>query len=214
MLSLVIVQSLPVFEILPYKWKNSFHNWISSSMKVSYGARKDNYLSRCERCFERYMIDGSSPLKDCTICQRKPFLSPVQFAYQQMKDAGIDVVDHYPWISSFARSISLFHRRLKQTKQISFFLPLFEDDEKVFDGIASSIPMQTSSICPTRKATFNLNGINIHSSCNLSLHRFFTSSRERCHNSFCCRIRLLKFFWGLNGISLWKFHHILSISRS
>ena len=59
-------------------------------------ARKDNYLFRCERCFERYMIDGSSLMNDCSICPRKSLLSPVQFAYEQMKDAGVNVVDHYP----------------------------------------------------------------------------------------------------------------------
>ena len=55
-------------------------------------ARKDNYLSRCEECFKRYMIDGLPPRKDCLICRENPSLSPIQLAYQQMKDAGIIIL--------------------------------------------------------------------------------------------------------------------------
>lgn len=69
-------------------------------------ARKDNYLSRCEECFQRYMIDGVPPRMDCLICRSNSSLSPVQFAYKQMKDAGIDLLDHYPLISSVEMSSS------------------------------------------------------------------------------------------------------------
>jgi hypothetical protein len=59
-------------------------------------ARKDNYVQRCQKCFERYMIDGSSSIQECAICISKDLteqiVSPVQLAYQQMKDAGVNVV--------------------------------------------------------------------------------------------------------------------------
>ncbi|CAF2526678.1 unnamed protein product [Rotaria sp. Silwood2] len=62
-------------------------------------ARKDNYVERCEKCLERYMIDGSSPNQDCTVCvskdSTKQMLSPVQLAFQQMKDANVNVIDNY-----------------------------------------------------------------------------------------------------------------------
>lgn len=62
-------------------------------------ARKDNYIERCHLCLDKYMIDGSPPTQDCTICQSKDLtqqmLSPVQLAYQQMKDAGVNVIEKY-----------------------------------------------------------------------------------------------------------------------
>jgi hypothetical protein len=62
-------------------------------------ARKDNYVQRCEKCFEKYMIDGSSPFQQCSICQKKDrteqIISPVELAYQQMKDVGINIIDNY-----------------------------------------------------------------------------------------------------------------------
>jgi hypothetical protein len=62
-------------------------------------ARKDNYIQRCKKCLENYMVDGSSPFQQCSICQKKDsteqIISPVELAYQQMKDVGINVVDHY-----------------------------------------------------------------------------------------------------------------------
>lgn len=62
-------------------------------------ARADNYLERCETCFERYMIDGSAPNQQCLTCKNenstKHNRSPVQLAYQQMRDAGVQVVDNY-----------------------------------------------------------------------------------------------------------------------
>jgi hypothetical protein len=59
------------------------------------GARKDNYVERCEKCLEKYMIDGSQPVLQCEICKRdltKQIISPVELAYQQMKDVGVNVV--------------------------------------------------------------------------------------------------------------------------
>ncbi|CAF1018198.1 unnamed protein product [Rotaria sp. Silwood1] len=62
-------------------------------------ARKDNYVERCEKCLEKYMIYGSPPIQDCTTCLSedltKQMLSPVQLAFQQMKDAGVYVIDNY-----------------------------------------------------------------------------------------------------------------------
>ncbi|CAF1258293.1 unnamed protein product [Rotaria sordida] len=62
-------------------------------------ARKDNYIPRCKKCLERYMIYGSPPIQDCTICLNKDLakqtISPVQLAFQQMKDAGVNVIDNY-----------------------------------------------------------------------------------------------------------------------
>jgi hypothetical protein len=67
------------------------------------GARKDNYIERCQECMERYMIDGSVLIKQCDICLNKDLtkecISPVQLAFQQMKDAGVNVVDNYPLTS-------------------------------------------------------------------------------------------------------------------
>jgi hypothetical protein len=60
------------------------------------GARKDNYIPRCEKCLEEYMIDGSLPFQPCSICKKKEqIISPVELAYQQMNDAGIKVVENY-----------------------------------------------------------------------------------------------------------------------
>lgn len=59
-------------------------------------ARKDNYIQRCEKCLENYMIDGSIPVRPCEICLTKTnLLSPVELAYQQMKDIGINVVEKF-----------------------------------------------------------------------------------------------------------------------
>ena len=60
------------------------------------GARKDNYLPRCKKCFEEYMIDGSRPFQPCSICEKKEQIkSPVELAYQQMNDAGVKVIENY-----------------------------------------------------------------------------------------------------------------------
>lgn len=63
------------------------------------GARKDNYIQRCQQCFEKYMNYGLSPLQNCVTCLNKnltnELLSPVQLAFKQMKDAGIIIVDNY-----------------------------------------------------------------------------------------------------------------------
>jgi hypothetical protein len=62
-------------------------------------ARKDNYVQRCEKCLEKYMIDGSLSIQECEICCRKDLteqmISPVELAYQQMKDAGVNIVENY-----------------------------------------------------------------------------------------------------------------------
>jgi hypothetical protein len=67
-------------------------------------ARKDNYVQRCEKCLEKYMIDGSSPIEECTICLNKDLtkqiISPVQLAFQQMKDVGVNVVENYSLINN------------------------------------------------------------------------------------------------------------------
>jgi hypothetical protein len=68
------------------------------------GARKDNYIERCEKCFEKYMIDGSLNIQQCEICLKKDLtkqmISPVQLAYQQMKDVGVNVVENYSLINN------------------------------------------------------------------------------------------------------------------
>jgi hypothetical protein len=59
-------------------------------------ARKDNYIQRCEKCLEKYMIYASSFDQQCAICRTKEQIqSPVQLAFQQMKDAGVIVVENY-----------------------------------------------------------------------------------------------------------------------
>jgi hypothetical protein len=62
-------------------------------------ARKDNYVQRCEKCLEKYMMDAAPPIEDCAICREKnrtkQIVSPVELAYQQMKDVGVNVVDNY-----------------------------------------------------------------------------------------------------------------------
>ena len=62
-------------------------------------ARKDNYIQRCGKCLENYMIVASPPTEECANCQSKEsteeIISPVELAYQQMKDVGINVVDHW-----------------------------------------------------------------------------------------------------------------------
>ncbi|CAF0764208.1 unnamed protein product [Adineta steineri] len=59
-------------------------------------ARKDNYLERCQRCLERYMNYALPPIEQCENCLKKDsnqqIISPVQLAYQQMKDAGINII--------------------------------------------------------------------------------------------------------------------------
>jgi hypothetical protein len=60
-------------------------------------ARKDNYLQRCDKCLEKYMMNASSPIQQCEFCLKKDLtkqiISPVELAYQQMKDIGVNVVD-------------------------------------------------------------------------------------------------------------------------
>ena len=62
-------------------------------------ARKDNYIKRCATCLERYMIYASPPLQQCDVCLRKDsneqIVSPVELAFQQMKEIGVNVVDNY-----------------------------------------------------------------------------------------------------------------------
>jgi hypothetical protein len=63
-------------------------------------ARKDNYIKRCKTCLERYMIYAAPPIQQCDIClgnnSNEQIVSPVELAFQQMKDAGVNVVDNYP----------------------------------------------------------------------------------------------------------------------
>ncbi|UJR30005.1 hypothetical protein I4U23_017551 [Adineta vaga] len=62
-------------------------------------ARKDNYIQRCQKCLERYMIHASPPVEECAVCLGKDSneksISPVELAFQQMKNAGVKVVGQY-----------------------------------------------------------------------------------------------------------------------
>ena len=75
-------------------------------------ARLDNYQARCQRCLERYMLDGSPPIDNCTNCRNqkstKQISSPVQIAFQQMKETGIFVVENYSLtVDSHSTNINL-----------------------------------------------------------------------------------------------------------
>ena len=67
------------------------------------GARKDNYVQRCEKCLEKYMIYASPPVQECATCLKKnsteQILSPVELAFQEIKHAGVNVIDNYPLTS-------------------------------------------------------------------------------------------------------------------
>ena len=61
------------------------------------------------------MINASPVNPHCSLCHTKDshlsMSSPVEFAFQQMKDAGVIVIDHYSWtISSSERKSKVMNK--------------------------------------------------------------------------------------------------------